>query len=361
VNEEILARVTEAVAGRPGQAQLHVRRYGAPVLDLSVHCDPDTPFLLWSAGKPLTAMAVHLLAERGLLDLDAPIAEHWPEYRQAGKESVTPRHALTHATGAPASTGLVAGDIGIMHDWDKSVRAAARARPKGKPGEASAYHILSQGFILGELVQRVTDLPLSEYLSKEILGPAGLGNTSLGLPQSAWGSHSVLEASRAPRTIFGDRVKMAHFNSEIVRTAVIPAATAHSTARDLARFYQLLLDGGSIDGVTVFQPETVCSARKPAASDAAGPPRDPIIGHAIRWAHGFQLGWGARPGSTAKPYGTSAGELVFGHNGSNYCSAWADPEHGLVFAYLTNLVAPRHDALRWQTEISDRVRAAVSG
>jgi CubicO group peptidase (beta-lactamase class C family) len=304
-------------------------------------------------------MAVHLLAERGQLDLDAPIAEHWPEYGRAGKESATPRHALTHATGAPLSTRHVVGDALIMHDWERSARAAAAAQAKRQPGQSSAYHILSQGFILGELLQRVTGTPLAEYLRTNILGPAGLRNTSLGLALSRWDSRIPLLMATAPRTPFPDRLKVVRFAKKSVRTAPIPAATVHSTARDMARFFQLLLDDGRVDGVTVFTPATVRAAREPARTTATAVYRDPVIGHAVRWAHGFQLGWGTRPVATAKPFGVTAGEEVFGHNGSNYCNAWADPEHGLVFAYLTNYMAPRGPALAWQTELSDLVRAAV--
>jgi CubicO group peptidase (beta-lactamase class C family) len=360
VNEDALTRIATLVSERPGQAQLHVLHHGTPILDVSVRCRPETPFLLWSTGKPLTAMAVHQLAERGRLDLDAPIADHWPEYARAGKQSVTPRHALTHTTGAPLSTRHVVTDALIMHDWDWSVRAAAAAKPKWEPGRTPAYHILSQGFILGELVQRVTGTSLAEYLRTQILAPAGMKHTHLGLPLSEWDSRAALEVSTAPKTQLPDRLKMGRFDRKTVRTAPIPAATVHSTARDMARFFQLLLDGGSLDGVTVFKPGTVKAAQEPAPAQATEILPDPVIGHAIRWAHGFQLGWGTRPGRTAKPYGVTAAEDVFGHNGSNYCNAWADPEHGLVFAYLSNYMTPRAQGLAWQTELSDLVRAAVS-
>ena len=158
MNEDALHSIAALVARRPGQAQLHVLHHGTPVLDLSVRCEPDTPFLLWSTGKPLTAMAVHLLAERGDLDLDAPIAEHWPEYGRAGKQSATPRHALTHSTGAPLSTIHVVGDALIMHDWERSVRAAAGARATaGAPAPdrlreaVRAYRLRHDKEIVGEL------------------------------------------------------------------------------------------------------------------------------------------------------------------------------------------------------------------
>ena len=360
MNEDALNRIAELVSERPGRAQLHVLHHGTPVLDVCVRCDPDTPFLLWSTGKPFTAMAVHLLAERGELDLDAPIADHWPEYGRSGKHAVTPRHVLTHSTGAPLSTWHVVGDALIMHDWDRSTRAAAAAKPKTEPGRSSAYHILSHGFILGELLQRVTGTPLAEYLKTEIFAPAGLADTTLGLPPSAWDERTVLELSKAPRTSFPDRLKVARFDKKFVRTAPIPAATVHSTARGVARFHHLLLNGGSLDGVTVFKPETVQEALKPAFTDSEAMRVDPVIGHAVRWSPGFQLGWGALPIQTAKPFGRTAGQEVFGHNGSNYCNAWADPEHDLVVAYLSNHMTPRGPALAWQTEFSDLIRTAVS-
>ena len=360
MNEDALNRIAKLVSERPGRSQLHVLHHGEPVLDLCHRCAPETQFLLWSTGKPFTAMAVHLLAEHGRLDLDAPIAEHWPEYGRAGKHAVTPRHALTHSTGAPLSTPHVVTDALIMHDWDRSTRAAAAAKPRTEPGRSTAYHILSHGFILGELLQRVTGTPLADHLRTRIFDPAGLANTTLGLPPDAWNERTVLELSRAPRTSFPDRLKVARFDKKSVRTAPIPAATVHSTARDVARFHQLLLNGGSVDGVTVFQPETVRAAVKPAFPDAEAMRGDPIIGHAVRWSPGFQLGWGTLPVQTAKPFGRTAGTEVFGHNGSNYCNAWADPEHDLVFAYLSNHMMPRGPALAWQTELSDLIRAAVT-
>jgi CubicO group peptidase (beta-lactamase class C family) len=121
----------------------------------------------------------------------------------------------------------------------------------------------------------------------------------------------------------------------------------------------LLLNDGELDGTRVLDPKTVAAARRPAA-EADGHERDRIIGHPVRWAHGFQLGWGDQPVTTARPFGGTAGREVFGHNGSNYCNAWADPENDLVFAYVTNLIPGRAAALAHQTELSDLVRSACS-
>ena len=378
-----LAQAKTLVENRPGAAQLCVLRHGAPVLDLSVRCEPDSLFLLWSTGKPFVAMAVHLLAERGLLDLDDPIHRHWPGYERHGKEAVTIRHVLRHRSGAPLSTGSVLRDALAMSDWDRSVRAAENARPKWPVDQVNAYHILSYGFILGELVRRVDGRPIERFLREEIFAPADLRDTHLGLARDPALRSRRAKLQTPPRSpkqhvsvSLADRWKLAHFEHHAAADQVIPAANVHSTARDIAKFYHLLLnlndDKPSTDSnshpdaprIRIFAPETIAEARRPALPDsdptAAAEP-DRVIGHAVRWSQGLQLGWGAHPVTTARPFGTTAGRDVFGHNGSNYCNAWADPHHGLVFAYLTNLIAPRAEALRVQTELSDLIRGAFSG
>jgi CubicO group peptidase (beta-lactamase class C family) len=275
------------------------------------------------------------------------------------------RHVLRHASGAPLSTGTVLGDALAAQSWDVSVRAAARARTRYSVGGEPVYHIMSYGFILGELVRRVDGRDLPRFLRTEILEPAGMHDTHLGLDAEHW--HRVVDLSAPSRghpdsPTAGERAKLELFNRRSLRSSVIPAATVHSTARDIARFYQLLLDDGERDDARVFDPETVDAAREPAPRRNASAPHeaDPIIGHPVRWAHGFQLGWGDEPVETARPFGTTAGREVFGHNGSNYCNAWADPEHDLVFAYLTSSVPRREAALHHQTEISDLIRSTIS-
>ena len=375
---EALTQAKQLVEGRPGAAQLCVLRHGEAVLDLSLRCEPDSLFLLWSTGKPFVTMAVHLLAERGLLDLDDPIHRHWPGYERHGKEAVTIRHVLGHRSGVPLSTGSVLRDALAMSDWDRSVRAAENARPKWPVDQVNAYHILSYGFILGELVHRVDGRPIERFLREEIFAPAALRDTHLGLTPDLSPRRIRLQAPpRGVRpTSLADRWKLAHFERHASADQVIPAANIHSTARDIARFYQLLLDEGessptrnlnnangtnNAHDAPIFAPKTISEARRPALPDseatAAAEP-DRVIGHAVRWSQGLQLGWGAHPVTTSLPFGTTAPRDVFGHNGSNYCNAWADPDHGLVFAYLTNLIDPRAEALRAQTQLSDLIRHA---
>jgi CubicO group peptidase (beta-lactamase class C family) len=354
-----LTHITDLVHALPGSSQLCVLRHGEVLLDISVRCEPDSLFMLWSAGKPFATMAVHLLAERGRLDLDTPIHHYWPGYERHGKESITTRHVLRHRSGVPLSTGSVLRDALAMSDWLRSVRAAEHAKPKWPANQVTAYHLLSYGFILGELVRRVDGRPLPQFLREEILTPADLPNTHLGLSPNVRPRRIPLVA--APRTSLAERWKLTHFERHASHDEVIPAANVHSTARDVARFYQRLLNEGALDGRQIFAPKTIADAVDPSLPDpeAAAHP-DRIIGHPVRWAQGLQLGWGDLPVTTAHPFGTTASRTVFGHNGSNYCTAWADPDHALVFAHLTNLIAPRPEALRHQTELGDALRAALS-
>ena len=366
-----LDRARELVESRSGSAQLCVLRDGEVVLDLSVRCEPDTLFMLWSAGKPFVTMAVHLLAERGHLDLDEPIHRYWPGFECHGKETITARHVLRHRSGIPLSTRSVLHEALIMPDWNRSVRAAEQAKPKWPVNQVTAYHILNYGFLLGELVRRVDGRPIEQFLREEILTPAGLHDTHLGLSPDLRARRSALQPPpRGMRhTDIGDRWKLNHFERHAAADQVIPAANVHSTARDVARFYQRLLDEAQAEAAAppartrIFAPTTIAEARLPAFPDtepAAAALPDRIIGHAVRWAQGFQLGWGSQPVTTAQPFGTTAGRDVFGHNGSNYCNAWADPAARLVYVYLTNLIDPRAEALRAQTELSDLIRSVFA-
>jgi CubicO group peptidase (beta-lactamase class C family) len=113
---------------------------------------------------------VHLLAERGQLNLDDPIAKYWPEFAQNGKGSITIRHALQHRAGIPVAGGLI-GTALHMHDWAKAIRDVERAKPRWPAGEVAAYHFMSYGFILGELIGRVSGRPIREFLVAELLEP----------------------------------------------------------------------------------------------------------------------------------------------------------------------------------------------
>jgi CubicO group peptidase (beta-lactamase class C family) len=373
-----LENVKTLIRKRAGPAQLCVLHRGRLVLDETVDCQPDSLFFLFSASKPLVALLVHLLAQRGELALDDPVAAHWPAFGQHGKQAITIRHVLQHRGGVPVARSF-AQDALIMTDWDASIRALEQATPKYGPGQVPAYHILSYGFILGELVQRVSGVPVREFLARELLEPLGLHDTHLGLPAELWPRH-VPVAGSGP----AEMVTQLAVNRRATRQAVVPAASVSATARDLARFYQAVLDwrqpgGASAAGVGVLRPETIAEATTPSSDGEM----DRFLHLPIRWSQGFQLGGerqfglpaGPRPdplsmlasyvasghsGSYISPLGTRSSPATFGHNGSYVCIGWADPERELAVGYVTARLASRPAGTRHMTAVSDAILAEFS-
>lgn len=332
-----LARVIEAaelVRARGARASLCVLRHGRVVLDTSVGGPPDSLFWIFSASKPFVALLVHQLAARGVLDLDAPVAAYWPEFAAGGKGGVTVRHVLAHRSGFATARGF-AGDSLVMTDWPRTVRAIERAKLRWPPGSVAAYQPIVYGHLLGELVRRTTGAPVAEVLRDQVLDPLGLADTFLGLPEPLWARHVPVRGQG-----LGGPLTARMVNRRAVRGAVIPAAGISTTARDLARFYQALLDG--------FAAEAVTQARRPSGEAVV----DRTIGTRIRWGHGFQLG------GVGRPMGSLSARETFGHNGSNCCIAWADPGRGLVFAYLTDRVVSGHSAAAHLGEVADAVLRA---
>jgi len=343
-----LSRAVGLIEERGAIAQIRVLRHGQVVLDRAFGCRPHSLFLIFSAGKPFVAMLVHKLAERGTLDLDDPVARYWREFGRHGKDTITIRQVLQHRAGLPVAHGLRRDALAAPH-WSRAVHGLELARPSWPPGEVPAYHILSFGFILGEVVQRVTGADLREVMRAELFGPVGLADTYLGLPRAAWPRH-VPVRGHGPVTL----VRQVVFNRRGVRAAVVPAATVSTTARDLTRFYLMLLRGGEVDGVRVLRPETVAQATAPSANGQT----DRLLRLPVRWSQGFQLGGPPPDPARPRPMGAASSPEAFGHNGSNCCLAWADPSRGLVFAYLTNRLSASFDGSPHQGEVSDAILAA---
>ncbi len=335
--------VGRVAATRGHASSIVVMRGDEVVFEQLVGAPPDALFYTFSVSKPFTALAVHLLTEGGRLGLDEPVASYWPEYALNGKGAVTVRQLLTHRGGAPYSTGWAVGDALRMADWQASVAAAESARPRYRPGEVVAYGLLSFGFVLGELVRRVDGRPIGQFIEEELTGPLGLADTRLGLQPGQWGRRVPLVPGHPV-----EYLRRSAFNRRAVREAVIPAAGIQTTARDLARFYRVLLSGGG----GVLAPETIAAARAPSADGEL----DRVIGHSMRWGTGFQLGF---PGHV-RPMGTRANESMFGHNGSAVCNAWADPVGDVVFVWLNSVILPRKAGLAHISRLSDVVIEAVA-
>jgi CubicO group peptidase (beta-lactamase class C family) len=345
------AKVLIRERGRP--AQICVIRRGQTVLDESFGCSPDALFFLFSASKPLVALAVHILAERGALSLDDPVARYWPAFGQRGKDTITIRQVLQHRSGVPVARSF-ASDALVMTDWGASVRALEQARPTYPPGKVPAYHVISFGFILGELVQRVTGVPFREFIAAELLTPLGLRDTYLGLPSDQWSRHVPVRGHGGAEV-----ATQLVINRRATRQAVIPAASVSTTARDLAWLYQALLKGGQLDGARVLRPETIESATAPSSDGEI----DRYLKLPVRWSAGFQLGGerkaSARLGGGPGPMGALASRTAFGHNGSYVCLGWADPERQIAFGYVTGLLVNRRLGATHMAAVSDAVLATT--
>jgi CubicO group peptidase (beta-lactamase class C family) len=335
-------------------AQLCVFSRGELVLSESFDCAPDSLFFLFSASKPFVAVLVHMLAERGELSLDEPVAAYWPEFGAHGKQAITIRQVLQHRSGLPVARSFPL-DALAMTNWQASVRALEQARPAYPPAQVPAYHVLSFGFILGELVQRVTGTPVRDYLQAELLGPLGLRDTYLGLPDDQWARHVPVTGRGV-----AERATQFVINRRATRRAVIPAASISATAADLARFYQALITAGQPGGGRVLTPDAIRQATL-ASSDGE---TDRYLKLPVRWSQGFQLGGEraarGRLGGGPGPMGQLASRTAFGHNGSYVCLGWADPERQVAVGYLTGQLVTRSAGAQHMAAVSDAILSACS-
>lgn len=329
-------------------AQCAVYRDGVLQLDLRLGDQRPAARMLWfSATKPLTAVATLILAERGVLDLDVPIADVWPEFAQGGKAAVTPRHVLTHRGGFPIFPPDY--DWSRIDDWTAVTAAIAKREAMWEPGAAIGYHPVTYGFALGELMRRLDGRMPRDLLRDELFAPLGM-DASLGVGPDG-DLASVVPVIAESEVTFDDPEgserrtswMVERFNSEATLRGQLPAANAVGTAEALARFYAMLANGGELDGVRILRPETVREATSVQASTES----DALWGMPAAYGLGFILG-------SYPPLDTPG---AYGHFGQQCCVSWADPARGIAAAYITNgLHEPAIVALR-----NAEIGAAVIG
>ena len=328
---------------------LTVRRHGKVILDRAIgHARgngpqpegpaellrPDTPICLFSASKSITAMLAHKVVELGLCGLDDRIADHIPEYAVQGKGETTLRQLLAHRAGIP-SLPVKDVDPALMAHWDTAIRLLCAAKPSDGHGQQQSYHAVTAGFIVGELVQRVTGRRLPELMREWIAEPLGARHLCYGLPPdqraTAALNYSTGPAPGFPLNLVAKRALGMPFeklgpmaNEELFFDAVIPAANIHSTADESSRFYQMLLDGGEFEGRRLFKPETVARAIEPVGRLQL----DRTLLVPIRFSPGFILG--------EKPFGLFGGKCAraYGHLGFINIVCWADPDRDISVALL---------------------------
>ncbi|UUN29927.1 serine hydrolase domain-containing protein [Streptomyces sp. FIT100] len=305
----------------------------------------DTLVNVWSTTKGPTALCAHILADRGLLDLDAPVASYWPEFAAAGKQDMPVRHLLSHRAGL---CGLrVPHTLDDLYDWESTTSRLAATEPWWEPGTRSGYHAMTYGFLVGEVVRRITGLLPGEFLHREVTGPGGVDFT-IGLPEKeadraaelvhppapAGSEQAAAFAQLAPAAVAAlanPLVTAATANTPEWRAAEIPAANGHGTARAVAALYGVFASGGLLGERRVLSPEAAERVR-----EGQGPCRDLVLG--AGFAHDTELGLGLWLSGPNGSYGPNP--RAFGHDGYGGSCGLADPEAGVSVGYVMNRMGP---------------------
>ncbi len=290
--------------------------------------DGKTLFTATSVSKGVTATCIHILADRGLVDYDAPISKYWPEFAANGKERATVRDALAHRVGIPHDPPGF--DLTKAGDWEAVCRAIAQLAPLWKPGTKTGYHALTYGWMLGEVLRRVDGRSIGRFLQEEVCRPLGIDGMFFGVPAEAEAyvatmkNASSLGPTNAPWQTAGV------FNRPEVRRAEIPGAGLLVNAHSLARHYAMLADGGKLDNVRLLSQEQVSVASK-VEFDGQDPILSPIFPSAShsRWSLGYSLGDKSGP-MAGRPN-------AFGYEGVGTIG-FADPSRRYSFAFLRNLL-----------------------
>jgi len=347
--------------GLDAGASLAIRVDGRTVVDLWGGTDPltgrawerDTVTVGFSISKGVAALALLQLVEADRVDLDAPVARYWPEFGSAGKAQITVREVLTHRAGLPV---IDVASIEDVLDWDHVTGVLAAQRPQYDANRFYVYHALSFGFLVGELVRRVSGLGFGDYVRTRIAEPLGL-DLWVGTPEgvdarllagvttdvveqpppvsdaavctAAWRSTAqLLPIFRQVDGVAGTEP----FNQPRFRRAILPAGNGVTNGRALAHMYAACLD--EIDGVRLLAPATVADA----AVDHAGGIRKPECGASDPWAAGTPQVWGLGF-EISNRENPMLGPGSFGHSGMGGRLGFAHPPAGLAFGFVGQRMA----------------------
>jgi CubicO group peptidase (beta-lactamase class C family) len=305
-------------------------------------------FPLFSGTKPFAAVALWQQIERGRLTLDEPVATHWPDFAQQGKERVLIRHILSHCGGFPTTPPELPRHR--WGDWAAAMQVVAAMPLEHDPGAGSAYHFLTQHWVCAELVRRLDGRAYADYLHQEITGPLGLSDTHVGLPSEL--EHRVVKLHATDGTDEWGRNVLRGVHEAPLHRMMVPGASGVSTARDMARFYAAIAAGGAIDGVRILRSESVA---RMLAIEVDGE-IDQTFKVPVRRGLGFELGGLADP-RRHWPGATSTA-LTFWHGGFGSSVCWGDADRGLAMAFLTNGVRRDEAGAVARRDLSDAVRAA---
>lgn len=320
---------------------------------------PDRKHVLFSCTKPYAGVALHQCVEGGWIGYDDFVTDHWPEFADEGgeKAEITVRQVLSHQAGLHQTA--FDAEFESWGDWERAVAAMEDAELTFTPGETAAYHALSYGFLVGELVRRASGQPIDEFLDERVFAPLEMADTDLGIPESEPDTTATLsgfESGERARSMeagldtFSNAEAAALFDGEPIHRAVIPAASATGSARDMARFYACLANGGELDGVRLLEERTL----EAMTTEQASVERDATLGVPRRYGLGVILG-----GSPWGKFGTVSPPHVFGHGGLGSIVGWADPNEKLAVAYVTNGIRDEFEHALRVSALADAVRAAL--
>ena len=297
---------------------------------------PETLFNFFSGAKSLLAVLVLMASERGQVRLDDPVARTVPEFGRHGKLGITVRQVLTHQAGI-ALTPPELVSLDLLDRWDEVIAHICDLAPTTRPGSETAYHALTGGFVLAEVLRRATGRDVRALLDEELRGPLGFRGLSYGVPPElvARVAHAVptgpvagFPAAQLFQRSLGATVRrmVELSNDPRFLTALVPSANLVATANEVSRFFELLRRGGELDGVRVLRPDTIEQARVPHNTTYV----DWTIMLPFRYGLGIMLG-----DPLASLFGVrSAG--AFGHLGFSNVIAWADVERDLAVALMNN-------------------------
>jgi CubicO group peptidase (beta-lactamase class C family) len=373
--EAVRAAFAQGQRDDEGAAQLCVYQDGVPVVDLWAGTDPvhgrpvdgQSLSILMSVTKGVVATCAHLLAQRGLLDLDAPVATYWPDFAANGKERIKVSDLLAHRSGLATFPPDADIDSRRLLDWDRCVQSLADMAPLWEPGTARLYHTLTYGYLVGEVIRRITGHSVGTLLATQIARPLGL-DLWIGLPEamearvlpqftrnprptrqqfdqmlSGLGldpADPLVHATMASVSAVADTVE--GFNERAAHAAQIPAANGVGNARSLARLYAAVI--GNVDGTRLLDPDTLERATTPQGDHLPlpGPLQRMHGADQSRHGLGYEL-----PNPNLPMLGTGS----FGHAGAGGRLAFAQPRTRIAVAYTCTNMAwqPATGAdTRWQ-------------
>lgn len=316
----------------------------------------DTLSLSFSTTKGVVATLLHILASRGQVDYEAPVARYWPAFAQNGKSAITVRQLLCHEAGLYSIRRLIR-DAGEMRDWPHMLSLIEQAEPLHEPGIGNGYHALTFGWLVGGLIEKITGKSLAQVLDEELAGPLQLDGCHIGVPDAALSRCAdLILPERKPRDpnlakrprkpplaqkVVMTALRLSGFDTDSVeeamvppgmtrfdwntresRQACIPGAGGMFNARSLARLYAMLADGGELGGQRLLAPGAV-----DRFAEIQNTSRGAVIPLPMHWRMGYHRVFTMGPRTPR----------AFGHFGYGGSGAWCDPSRQLALGYVVNV------------------------